>query len=443
MFSPRNLTRLSTPLRRCAFHTTARKMGLTTAQTEIVKSTAPILQVHGETITALFYKNMIGAHPELRNVFNLTHQRTGAQPKALASSVLAYATYIDKLEALGPAVERIAQKHVSLGITPEQYDIVGKYLMEAIGAVLGDGLTPEVADAWTAAYGQLAGVFIKREDDLYREAGDWPGWRSFRVARREKESDTITSFYLTPADGKLPLPAFRAGQYISIRLMVPELGVYQARQYSMSQGPDVGTYRISVKREPAPEGVEAPGGLVSGMLHDNVQVGDEVDITIPRGEFFIDVSDASKADAPLVLISAGVGVTPLVSILNAVLGKDSAMPSRPIRWLHASRNSNQMSFHKAVRAQAAEHSNIDMQIFLDQVSEGDVKGQEYDHAGRFDVDTLDKEKDLALRDPRTEYYVCGPAPWMLALRTKLEAMGVERQNIKMELFGTGTVEDNQ
>lgn len=443
MFSPRTLQRLSTPLRRCNFHTTARNMGLTAAQTEIVKSTAPILQVHGETITSLFYKNMIGAHPELRNVFNLTHQRTGAQPKALASSVLAYATYIDKLEALGPAVERIAQKHVSLGITPEQYDIVGKYLMEAIAAVLGDGLTPEVADAWTAAYGQLAGVFIKREDDLYKEAGDWPGWRRFRIDRRVDESDTITSFYLVPADGKLPLPAFNAGQYTSIRVMVPELGAYQARQYSMSQAPGGDSYRISIKKEAAPAGVDAPGGLVSGMLHEKFQVGDEVDITYPRGEFFIDVTDASKAAAPLVLVSAGVGVTPLVSILDAVLGAGSAMPDRPIRWLHASRDSHQMSFHKKVRAVAAERDNVSMRIFLDKVSEGDVRGQEYDIEGRFDVEALDKETDLALRDPATEYYVCGPAPWMLDLRAKLEAMGVDRANIKMELFGTGSVEDNQ
>lgn len=420
-------------------------MGLTAAQTEIVKSTAPILKVHGDTITSLFYKNMIEAHPELRNIFNLSHQRTGAQPRALASAVLAYATHIDQLQALGPAVERIAQKHVSLGVTEDQYPIVGKYLMEAIGTVLGDGLTPEVADAWTAAYGQLADVFIKREADLYDDAGDWRGWRSFKVERREPESASVSSFYLAPADGK-PLPPFRPGQYVSVRVRVPELGdVWQCRQYSMSEAPRSDHYRLSVKREAVPAGAE-PGahpGVVSNILHDKFQVGDQIEMSFPRGEFFIDVNDTSKANAPLVLLSAGVGVTPLVSILETVLAPDSKTAGRPIRWIHAARNSEQMPFHEHVRALAEGRPNVDTRVFLNEVRDGDVEGREYDFQGRMDLARLDKERHLGLRDPATEFYVCGPAPWMLGLRAKLEAMGVERESIKMELFGTGDVEDQK
>lgn len=418
-------------------------MGLTAAQTEIVKSTAPILKEHGETITTLFYKNMIGAHPELRNIFNLSHQRTGAQPRALASSVLAYATHIDNLQAVLPVVERIAHKHVSLGITADQYDIVGKHLMEAIAAVLGDGLTPEVAEAWTAAYGQLADVFIKREADLYDEAGDWRGWRKLKIERREQESSSVSSFYLAPADGKA-LPPFNPGQYVSVRVQVPELGnVWQCRQYSLSEAPAADHYRLSIKKELAPGGVEEAGkhhGVVSNLLHENYQVGDEVEMSFPRGEFWIDVEDASKADVPLVLLSAGVGVTPLVSILESILAPESKTSGRPIRWIHAARNSSEMAFYKHVRGLAAANPNIDMKIFLDTVREGDVKGQEYDFEGRFDVGALDKEQHLGLRDPRTDFYVCGPAPWMLDLRSKLEGMGVERESVRMELFGTGEVE---
>ncbi|EEY22838.1 bacterial hemoglobin [Verticillium alfalfae VaMs.102] len=231
-------------------------MAMTEAQTAIVKSTAPILKEHGLTITTVFYKSMLGAHPELHNVFNLSNQRSGAQQKSLANAVLAYATHIDELQKLGPAVERIAQKHVSLGITPDQYAIVGEHLIKAIATVLGDGLTPEVADAWVAAYGQLADIFIKREGDLYDQAGDWRGWRKFRIDRRQQESNTVTSFYLKPAEGDTtgPLPPFLPGQYVSIRVRVPEYGdVWQCRQYSMSEAPQGDHYRISVKRERAAE----------------------------------------------------------------------------------------------------------------------------------------------------------------------------------------------
>ena len=134
----------------------------------IIKATVPVLQVHGEAITKTMYDNMIGAHPELHNVFSTTSQTTGRQPRALARSVLAYAMYIDDLPKLAHAVERIAQKHVSLFIQPEQYDIVGGHLIGAIGQVLGDAATPEIVDAWTAAYGVLAKVFIDREQELYK-----------------------------------------------------------------------------------------------------------------------------------------------------------------------------------------------------------------------------------------------------------------------------------
>ncbi|KAG7111319.1 Flavohemoprotein like [Verticillium longisporum] len=134
--------RLPTTIAR-TFSSTTPNMAITEAQTAIVKSTAPILKEHSLTITTVFYKSMLGAHPELHNIFNISNQRSGAQQKSLANALLAYATHIDELQKLGPAVERIAQKHVSLGITPDQYAIVGEHLIKAIATVLGDGLTPE------------------------------------------------------------------------------------------------------------------------------------------------------------------------------------------------------------------------------------------------------------------------------------------------------------
>ncbi|KAM0282018.1 hypothetical protein ACHAQH_003224 [Verticillium albo-atrum] len=430
------------------FSSTTPNMALTEAQTAIVKSTAPILKEHGTTITTVFYKSMIGAHPELRNIFNLSNQRTGAQQKALANAVLAYATHIDELQKLGPAVERIAQKHVSLGVTPDQYAIVGEHLIKAIATVLGDGLTPEVAEAWTAAYGQLADVFVQREGTLYDEAGQWRGWRRFRIDRREQESSTVTSFYLKPAEGdtSAPLPRFLPGQYVSLRVRVPELdNVWQCRQYSMSEAPRGDHYRISVKREGSAEALAAGGdhpGVVSNLLHDKYQVGDEVEVTFPRGEFFIDINDATKADAPLVLLSAGVGVTPLTSILDSVLaGPESKMTKRPIRWIHAARRTDQMAFAAHIKKVTADNANVTSKVFLNDVVEGEEQGNAYDFKGKLDLDALNKVEDLGLDTKDTDYFVCGPQAWMVAVLHKLEALGVERERVRLELFGTGDAED--
>ncbi|ROT42194.1 hemoglobin, partial [Sodiomyces alkalinus F11] len=421
-------------------------MALSAAQTAIVKSTAPILKEQGTRITTLFYKNMISAHPELRNIFNLANQHSGDQPRALANAVLSYAQHIDDLGALSPAVERIAQRHVSLRVLPEQYPIVGKHLLGAIAEVLGPALTPGIAEAWTAAYNQLASVFIHREAEMYSEEGEWVGWRRFRVEKREKESPLVDSFYLVPEDGR-PLPACHPGQYVSVRVKVSSLdGIFQCRQYSLSEAPRADRYRISVKRQVPSAGREddrgdPPAGLVSNLLHDNYKAGDVVEMSFPRGDFTVDVEDPAKADVPLVLMSAGVGVTPEMSILDAVLSPESKVTSRPIHWIHAARNGEEVPFGQHVRKVAGEKSNVGTVLFLEKVKQGEEKGRDFDFDGIFDLNRLDRDEHLSLQDPRTDYYVCGPQSWMLAVRDRLEEFGVKRGRIHMELFGTGDVND--
>jgi nitric oxide dioxygenase len=190
-----------------------RHITLTDAQRALVKASVPVLQEHGVAITKLFYQNMLGAHNELHEIFNNANQVHLEQPKALANAVLAYAQNIDDLTPLGPAVELIAGKHASLFVRPEQYAIVGKHLIGAIATVLGDACTPELADTWTRAYWMLAEIFINREEQLYQASGRWKDWAEFRVAKKVKESDEVTSFYLEPVDESMkPLPAFLPGQ---------------------------------------------------------------------------------------------------------------------------------------------------------------------------------------------------------------------------------------
>lgn len=269
---------------------------LTPDQVAIIKATVPVLAEHGITITSKFYADMLTAHPELKNVFNNTHQVTGHQPAALAGALYAYASNIDNLGALSPAVELICHKHASLFIRPEQYDIVGEYLLKTMATVLGDAATPEILNAWGAAYWQLADIMIGAEAKLYKATSYWPDWKDFAIAKKEKESEEITSFYLTPVDG-MKLPMFKPGQYISVNILLPELdgGVWQARQYSLSDAPGKPHLRISVKRERGiqlgePKHFEHPG-YISNILHDARTEGDVIRVSHPFGDFFFQDDD--------------------------------------------------------------------------------------------------------------------------------------------------------
>ncbi|KAF3765374.1 hypothetical protein M406DRAFT_38042 [Cryphonectria parasitica EP155] len=423
---------------------------ISSAQLAIIKATVPVLQSHGESITTTMYNNMIKSHPAMKDIFSHTSQITGAQPRALARAVLAYATYIDDLPKLTHAIERIAQKHASLFIQPGQYDIVGGHLIGAIQEVLGDAIaTPAVVDAWTAAYGILAQVFIGREQQLYAADGNWTGWRKFRIARKVVEAEDIASFYLEPVDGVAPLPTFLPGQYISLQVPVPQLGHLQSRQFSLSHWTAGGgrQYRVTVKREKERCGSGSGDkssvvGLVSNLLHESYAEGDTVDLSHPHGEFFLDPSDASKAGAPVILISAGVGATPLLSILHALHAQQpSAVVERPVSWVHTSRSSAAQPFAEEVASvlqkmegRAVTHVHLRQGLSDDNGHNSKMP--------RLDVSTLDREATLFLQDRRAEYYVCGPESFMLDTRKKLVEMGVDKERVFLELFATGDVEDD-
>ena len=169
----------------------------------VVAATAGIVAAHAEQITACFYPDMLAAHPELLSVFNLGNQATGEQRKALAASVVAYAVHLIDPEApsFTPILERIAHKHVSLGIRPEQYTIVGHHLLKAVGTVLGAAVTPEIARAWDEVYWLFAVQLIAEEARLYTRAGVDPSrpWESYRVVERIDEAVDVVSVALMAA----------------------------------------------------------------------------------------------------------------------------------------------------------------------------------------------------------------------------------------------------
>lgn len=394
---------------------------------EIVKSTAPAVAPLAETITRRFYELMFAGNPEVQAYFNQAHQHSGGQQKALAGAICAYASNIDNLEALGPAVELIAQKHCSLGIQPEHYPIVGKHLLAAIKDVLGEAATEEVLAAWGEAYGLLAEICIAREAEIYHQQatmpGGWNGFRNFVIERKQPESEIVTSFYLQPADGG-GLADFKPGQYITVKIDHPTSPT-SPRNYSLSNRPGLGNYRISVKREPS-LAAGAPEGLISNYLHDHMQAGDHLQIGPPCGEFTLDPLTVSSR--PVVLLAGGIGVTPLLSMLKSLAHHDADVP---IYFLHAARNSRVHPFADELREIARRHANVHVHFRYDMPLAEDVDRGLCDSSGLVDQDFL--REFAPTRD--SEYFFCGPKPFMVGLYHGLRNWGVDESNIHYEFFG--------
>ncbi|WP_081799374.1 NO-inducible flavohemoprotein [Neobacillus jeddahensis] len=390
---------------------------------DIIKSTVPVLEEHGEKITTRFYQLMFGNHPELLNIFNHANQKQGRQQKALAGTVYAAAMYIDQLEAILPVVKQIAHKHRSLGIKPEHYPIVGKHLLLAIKEVLGDAATDEIIDAWAQAYNMIADAFISVEAEMYDEAtnqeGGWNGFRNFIVDRKVIESDVITSFYLKPEDNGT-IAGFIPGQYISIKLEIEGEKFTHIRQYSLSDAPGKDYYRISVKREAQPMN---PDGIVSNYLHDGLNEGDIVKISAPAGDFVLD----TKKNNPLVLLSGGVGLTPMMSMLKTVV---DIQPGRKVTFVHAAANGN---VH-ALRDEVEELSRLDHVqsfFFYDSPTEEDRVNDRFDVEGYITTEWLKERTSIE----EGEFYFCGPVPFMKAMNRSLKALGVNDDRIHFEFFG--------
>ncbi|CAK7239878.1 MAG: hypothetical protein STHCBS139747_001313 [Sporothrix thermara] len=437
-------------------------MSLTYKQAKLVQQTLPALREHGEQIASMFYAMMLEEHPELKNHFNTVNQANGRQPRALTSIIIAFAANISHTSELIPKLERICHKHCSLGIQPDQYAIVGEYLIKAFQAVLGPAMTPEVQAAWMDAYCVLARMMIGREAHLYRSFETWQTWERLKVDKKVAESEDVYSFYLVPvsssssasssssssktSNGNEPvgcprasmtsvsssssrysnftsrlktnnvnllrsnkasaatgnnksstsvhampgggnaLPYYLPGQYVSVRMLLPEAPVmgrdgnmsqtsqppqyyYQSRQYSLSDRWRPDCYRISVKRDEGTRFANAVSasyfhpGLVSNAMIDQLNVGDTIEVSHPTGEFFLNVDNpeafgvpgagnncyysgtSSNANVPLVLLSAGIGASPMMAILSSVA---VTQPRRAVTYVHASRYAPPV-FNDAIR----------------------------------------------------------------------------------------------
>lgn len=394
---------------------------LTQKTTDTIKAITPVVAEHSEEITRCFYPRMFAGNPEVLAYFNQAHQYVGAQQRALANAVCGYFANIDNLGALGPAVELIANKHCALGIKPEQYPIVGKHLLDAIGEVLGDAVTPDIAQAVTEAYGQLADILTAREADLYREQlnrpGGWNGLREFTVTTKKFEADGIASFTMSPSDGG-SLPEHLPGQYITIAFDLPDTPT-PPRNYSISDVPGTGTYRITVKREKGADPTD-PAGVISNHLHDAVSEGSTVRLGPPFGVFTLD--PAEDITSPVVFIAGGIGITPLLPMAKALA---AAKPDTPIVFVQAVRSAAVRALADEVAALADLGTAVEIHHIVQDGSDPEAA------EGRITPALLQEWL------PHTPFrvYMCGAPNFMADVHRQLTEIGVADEDIRYENFG--------
>lgn len=376
---------------------TARDRKLTAENEEIIKATLPAVADNIGEIAKAFYRTMFTKHPELLdNTFNRAKQKSGAQQKALAASVATFASMLVDPNAPDPVdlLARIGHRHVSLGITEDQYQVVYENLFAGIVEVLGaDVVTEEVAGAWSEVYWIMADVLISYEKELYASDGlrDGDVFREVKVVEREELSHSVTS-YVIEGDLTKPLP----GQYTSIGVVLPD-GARQLRQYSIiAQQP--GRYTIAVETE----------GEVSTYLRENVHVGDTIQATIAAGDLVLE-----EGESPVVLVSSGIGSTPMVGMLSYLARTGNQRPAVYLHaddseMLHAQRNQTTSLLERLPGVQSEVCYRTEGMLV--DISKHDLKG--------------------------ADVYLCGGNAFLQALRGDLASLPAEKapKSVRYELF---------
>jgi nitric oxide dioxygenase len=385
----------------------------------VIEATLPVVAEHIQTIAQRFYRHMFAEHPELLDgIFNRGNQVHGAQQQALAGSVIVFANALVQTPERLPErlLSRIGHKHASLGIHPDQYQVVHDNLMWAIGDVLGDAVTPEIAAAWDEVYWLMAYALINEERGLYSARGVTAQtvWRPWRVEQKIAETDDVDTFVMRRIDDRIVRTSL-PGQYVTV--LAPMLdGVRQPRQYSLTRADDGEHRQFSVKWV---HGGGEPDGEVSSLLHQTIDVGDELTMSLPYGDVVL-----YDHGCPVVFASAGIGITPMAGMLSHLVRAGSHLRTMV---LHADLEENTFPLRRQVVEDVGALPNASMYVWYENGSASDLPVHGV-FPGTMDLSRIDLPDDAT-------YYLCGPLPFMQGLRSSLIERGVPTRDIQYEVFG--------
>lgn len=411
---------------------------LTPERLKVIQATAPAVAANIFKITPVFYDKMLGENPALYEFFNKSNQRNNRQPDAfgraispddkdaggqaatLSQSVLAAVAHLEHLEEIAGPAQRILHKHAALGIMPEHYQTVHDYFLKATAEVLGDAVTPEVADAWSGALLHVAEFFVKHETDLYDATTTKAGWdtrqaKEFTVFKVENASNCMKSIYFKPKDGK-GLPAFTPGQYVTVKHNPTSAPHFAPRHYTLSSPTPIdGALRISVRHLKGTDG--NPDGEMSSFLNTELKEGAIILLRHPFGTF---TWKSSAAFSNVAFLTAGSGITPALAMIKPM--RDAG--KKVVHW-HSDKSPEAVAHANEIEATGAKciryfggRTNFSTDNLIEQLSDAGIN----------------------LADSQTCVYLCMPPALLLKVRDAVEAAGVaDKARCFYEPYGPGIV----
>ena len=403
----------------------------------IVKATAHVVKDNINDITTRMYKLMFTNFPEVKDLFTSQTGHPGRaeeQARTLGKYIVAYARNIENLKNLKDDVERIVYKHLATEVYPQHYPVVGKCLIQAIKDVLNDAVTPEIETAWREAYDFLATLLMKCEEEMRREIesrpGGWRGVKWFVVDRKQQETTDVTSFYLRPENGD-NIPSFHPGQFITFQLDIPGYPLQVHRNYSISNAPRQDLFRVSIKKMQTPSAhPDWKPGLVSNFFHNSVEAGTRLRVIAPVGQFKLPADKSIKnSNTPVVLLSAGVGATPLISMLESLANQGT---NRQVWFIHGAKHGGEHLMKEHVKKTVSEYNrNFHLFVSYSHPRSDDIQGKDYNIHGRLSAKHV---KEL-VHDHECNFFICGPEAFMKGMYNGLVNAEVSPERLHYEYFG--------
>lgn len=391
----------------------------------ICHTTYPLLEANEQDIVTNFYNRLYNHTPSL---IKGHEQQSINGKKDLAQSIYSDLT---NSESIKKVLDNKEVSQPSWPISPEHYPIIGIELLAAIQDKLGAQLDDTAGIAWQQAFENLLESFVEDQmenDHHSEEFVDEDGFQKLVVTKKETESKEVISLYLKTKNG-LPLDPFKAGQHVRIKVTLPNENESHIRYFSLSDSPDKDYYRVTIKKElNKPEGMLTP----TNYLYDSIEVGDSLFVSPPAGDFILNQSSKDS----VMLLSGGVGLTPLVSMYNTLIKEQ---PTRDVIFVHATENSSTHTFKEAIASSAEGNDHVSLFTCYERPTDRDRDNQQFNLEGYITLESI--KSLLPDEDHRTEFYFCGPTPFMKAVYTALKELGVEKERIHYEYYGPGSLEE--
>lgn len=392
---------------------------------DVFRASLPSLERHQKAIIVNFYNKLFNESPSILSDSNDLEDQ---QKMVIADAIFTAMKNMDLIRFLLNKEEGFNNfVNLQLPIQPEQYPLVGDYLLAAM--IEEVEVTDEIKKAWKQVFEAVLEALVQNNDQnktvTKSNLIDEDGFRKLIVEKKVIESDLVISLYLKAMD-EFPLDAFEPGQHVRIKVRLPEEEDTHIRYFSLSDSPEKDYYRVTIKKDlPKEEGILTP----TNYLYDVIKEGDTIYVSAPAGSFILE----QELDTPVVLLSGGVGMTPLVSMLNAIVAKQ---PHRPVTFIHATTNSKTHSFRSYLKELEAKHDNVRTITFYDSPTDEDRVGSDFNVKGYVTLKSLKQY----LPNNTAHFYFCGPTPFMKAVYSSLKEWGVPKERIHYEYFGPGDLE---